>query len=39
MRKQNVHPHRLPVVGNSPHLMKFGQFHAPKSWSLLHLLT
>ena len=29
----------LTVVGNFPRLMKFGHFHAPKSWSLLHLLT
>ena len=29
----------LTVGGNFPRLMKFGHFHAPKSWSLLHLLT
>ena len=29
----------LTVVGNFPRLMKFGHYHAPKSWSLLHLLT
>ena len=29
----------LTVVGNFPHLMKFGHFNAPRSWSLLHLLT
>ena len=29
----------LTVVDNSPCLIKFGNFYAPKSWSLLHLLT
>ena len=29
----------LTVVGNFSRLMKFGHFHAPKSWNLLHLLT
>ena len=27
------------AVGNFPRLMKFGHFHTPKSWSLLHLWT
>ena len=31
--------HHLTVVGNFPRLMKFGHFHAPKSWSPLHLLS
>ena len=29
----------LTVVGSFSRLMKFGHFHAPKSWSLLNLLT
>ena len=29
----------LTVVGHFPRLMTFCHFHAPKSWSLLHLLT
>ena len=29
----------LTVVSNFPRLMKFNNFNAPKSWSLLHLST
>ena len=36
---RKIEPFHLTVVGNFPRLMKFGYFHAPKSWSLLHLLN